>query len=108
MKSCEMHLVLVLSDHVNVGKDPLYRPPKTQKAEEGRTTQTTVYPHVKASGKFPGKNPRAQKAHLYAFKETFLKMRPLRPNLSATSLIRDTKKSMGHGRKVIEKPSLFH
>ena len=34
MKSCEMHLVLVLSDHVNVGKDPLYRPPKTQKAEE--------------------------------------------------------------------------
>lgn len=67
MKSCEMHLVLVLSDHVNVGKDPLYRPPKTQKAEEGRTTQTTVYPHVKASGKFPGKNPRAQKAHLYAF-----------------------------------------
>ena len=71
-KSCEMHLVLVLSDHVNVGKDPLYRPPKTQKAEEGRTTQTTVYPHVKASGKFPGKNPRAQKAHLYAFKETFL------------------------------------
>ena len=34
--------------------------------------------------------------------------RPLRPNLSATSLIRDTKKSMGHGRKVIEKPSLFH
>ena len=35
-------------------------------------------------------------------------MRPLRPNLSATSLIRDTKKSMGHGRKVIEKPSLFH
>ena len=72
MKSCEMHLVLVLSDHVNVGKDPLYRPPKTQKAEEGRSTQTTVYPHVKASGKFPGKNPRAQKAHLYAFKETFL------------------------------------
>ena len=72
MKSCEMHLVLVLSDHVNVGKDPLYRPPKTQKAEEGRTTQTTVYPHVKASGKFLGKNPRAQKAHLYAFKETFL------------------------------------
>ncbi len=55
MKSCEMHLVLVLSDHVNVGKDPLYRPPKTQKAEEGRTTQTTVYPHVKASGKFPVK-----------------------------------------------------
>jgi hypothetical protein len=45
---------------------------QTQKAEEGRTTQTTVYPHVKASGKFPGKNPRAQKAHLYAFKETFL------------------------------------
>ena len=43
MKSCEMHLVLVLSDHVNVGKDPLYRPPKTQKAEEGRTTQTTVF-----------------------------------------------------------------
>ena len=34
MKSCEMHLVLVLSDHVNVGKDPLYRPPKTQQAEE--------------------------------------------------------------------------
>ena len=71
MKSCEMHLVLVLSDHVNVGKDH-YIAPKDPKAEEGRTTQTTVYPHVKASGKFPGKNPRAQKAHLYAFKETFL------------------------------------
>ena len=36
MKSCEMHLVLVLSDHVNVGKDPLYRPqrPKKPKREE--------------------------------------------------------------------------
>ena len=66
------HALETSAPRVNVGKDPLYRPPKTQKAEEGRTTQTTVYPHVKASGKFPGKNPRAQKAHLYAFKETFL------------------------------------
>ena len=66
MKSCEMHLVLVLSDHVNVGKDHYIAPqstPKRRKREEPQ--QTTVYPHVKASGKFPGKNPRAQKAHLY-------------------------------------------
>ena len=72
MKSCEMQKTCPVRVHVKVGDPPLERPPKTQKAEEGRTTQTTVYPHVKASGKFPGKNPRAQKAHLYAFKETFL------------------------------------
>jgi len=35
-------------------------------------------------------------------------MRPLRPNLSATSLIRDTKKPMGHGRKAIETTPLSH
>ena len=35
-------------------------------------------------------------------------MRPLSPNLSATSLIRDTKKPMGHGRKAIETTPLSH
>ena len=74
MKSCEMHLVLVLSDHVNVGKDPLYRPPKTQKAEEGRSTQTTVYPHVKASGKFPGKNLGRKGASLRFQRNIFRKI----------------------------------
>ena len=35
MKSCEMHLVLVLSDHVNVGKDIISPPrPKKPKREE--------------------------------------------------------------------------
>ena len=36
MKSCEMHLVLVLSDHVNVGKDHYIAPkdPKKPKREE--------------------------------------------------------------------------
>ena len=40
--------------------------------------------------------------------ETYIKMRPLSPNLSATSLIRDTKKPMGHGRKAIETTPLSH
>ena len=72
MKSCEMHLVLVLSDHVNVGKDHYIAPqrPKKPKREE---PHKQLYIHMlRHQENSPAKIPRAQKAHLYAFKETFL------------------------------------
>ena len=73
MKSCEMHLVLVLSDHVNVGKDPLYRPPKTQKAEREEPHKQLYIHMLRHQEKFPpAKNPRAQKdASLRFLKKTF-------------------------------------
>ena len=46
MKSCEMHLVLVLSDHVNVGKDPLYRPPQRPKKPKREEPHKQLYIHM--------------------------------------------------------------